>query len=358
MSTLLIVDDESWARESVKALINHDEIGITQIIEATNGMEAIEFINSLKPDFIITDMKMPGMDGIRLLDILVKEYPDILAIVLSGYQDFMYTRQAIKSGVIEYLPKPVDETELNDALRKAIFTKRKKQEQQIGYPFLIGEFIELEELISPFRRTLSFTFKELNATQLSNSVNHFIPKVDARLRHDSSFIAYLHQLFLIVLEEMLKEHKVKLEDVGLNWNQLCYQGKRTFEDEITFLQQIGEQVIIAIDTIRKQKSKINLDEIKQYIDDNFTLMNMSLDVIAKKYFVSKEYLTTAFKKKYGCNVTEYIISSRMEMAKQLILTTTLQYKSIAEMVGYEDVSYFYRVFKKYYGTSPGKIRKN
>jgi two-component system response regulator YesN len=358
MNTLLIVDDESWTRDTVKALIDLDSLEITQLIEATNGEEAIEYIKSAQPDFIITDMKMPGMDGIRLLEVLEKDYPDIPAIVLSGYQDFIYTRQAIKSGVIEYLPKPVDETELNDALRKAIYINRKKEQEQIGYQLLTVNRPEIKEMIEPFRQTLAFSLKELNTSQLSNSIHQFLGKLDDELKREPSLIAHLHQLFLMLLDETIKEHKLKLEDVGLDLKQLSYQANRSLENELMNHLRIGKQVILKIEEIRKQKTKINLDDIKHYLDEFFTSPHMSLEIIAKKYFVSKEYLTTAFKKRYGCNVTEYIISSRMEKAKELITTTTLQYKTIAEMIGYEDVSYFYRVFKKYYGTSPGKIRKS
>ncbi|QGQ44941.1 response regulator transcription factor [Metabacillus sediminilitoris] len=358
MNTLLIVDDESWTRETVKALIEFDSLEITQIIEATNGAEAIKSIKSVRPDFIITDMKMPGIDGIKLLEVLKRDYPEIPAIVLSGYQDFIYTRQAIKSGVIEYLPKPVDENELNEALKKALHEKRKKEQQQIGYQFFILKRPEVESLIEPFRQTLAYSFKELNAAQLSSSMAKLLANIGDELKSDFSLIGHLHQLFFLQLEEMIKEHKLKLEDIGLDLRQLSYQTNSSLETELMNQLEIGKKVILKIDEIRKQKSKINLDDIKQYVDEYFSSPNMSLEIIAKKYFVSKEYLTTAFKKRYGCNVTEYIISSRMEKAKELIMSTTLQYKTIAAMIGYDDVSYFYRVFKKYYGSSPGKIRNN
>jgi two-component system response regulator YesN len=101
-----------------------------------------------------------------------------------------------------------------------------------------------------------------------------------------------------------------------------------------------------------------LGEIKEYIDRNLTDSYISLEVLANKFFVSKEYLSKAFKNTYGCNITEYIISHRMEHARKLLISNELQIKSIAQMVGYEDVSYFYRVFKKYFKLSPGEMRSN
>ena len=357
MTTLLIVDDETWTRETVKTLIDMDSLGITKLIEATNGEEAIKQIISEKPDFIITDMKMPGIDGIRLLEVIEKEYADIPTIVLSGYQDFVYTRQAIKAGVIEYLPKPVDETELNEALKKALIEKKKVEQQNTGYQFYMPKQPEVLETIDTFRQTAAFSLKELNAKQLSTSIHQFFGMVHDELKQDPSFTMYVHQVFLVFLEEVLKEHKIRLEDIGLRWDDMKYSDNQSLENELMTQLKIGEKIISRVDEIRKQKTKINLEEIKEYLDEYSTSPQMSLEVIAKKFYVSKEYLTTTFKKKYGCNVTEYIIALRMEKAKELVNTTTLQYKTIAEMIGYEDVSYFYRVFKKFYGCSPGTIRK-
>ncbi|WP_026559504.1 response regulator [Bacillus sp. J37] len=356
MTTLLIVDDETWTRETVKALIDMTSLGITKLIEATNGEEAIKQMVSENPDFIMTDMRMPGIDGIRLLEVIEKEYADIPTIVLSGYQDFVYTRQAIKSGVIEYLPKPVDEKELNEALKKAVLEKQRKE--QTRYQFFTAKQPELLEMIESFRQTVSFSLKELNAKQLSTCFQEFLGNIQGELIHDPSFIMYLHQVFLVLLEETLKAHKIKLEEIGLKWNDIEYRENQLLENELMTQLKIGELLICKVEEIKKQKTKINLEEIKLYVDGNSISQNISLEVIAKRFYVSKEYLTTAFKKKYGCNVTEYIIASRMEKARELVMTTTLQYKTIAEMVGYEDVSYFYRVFKKYYGCSPGKIRKS
>jgi two-component system, response regulator YesN len=358
MSTLLIVDDENWARETVKELIDLDSLGITKVVEATNGAEAIECIMSAQPDVLLTDMKMPGIDGISLLEVLAKEYPNISAIVLSGYQDFVYTRQAIKSKVIEYLPKPVDETELNEALKKAIFEKRKKQQQQISYHLFTVKKPEVEAMIEPFRRTVEYALKELNAAQFSTSILQLIENIDDKVKQDQSLILHLHQIFLLLLEEAMKEHKLKAEDIDIDWNQLTYQTNRSLSDELINQKKMGEQFIVKIEEIKKQKLKINLNDIKQFLEEYFNSATISLELVSKKFFVSKEYLTTIFKKSYGCNVTEYIISLRMKKAKELVTTTTLQFKTISEMVGYEDVSYFYRVFKKFYGKSPGEIRKS
>jgi two-component system, response regulator YesN len=121
---------------------------------------------------------------------------------------------------------------------------------------------------------------------------------------------------------------------------------------------LGKRFIEYMINLNKKKKRVNLQEIKEYIDRNFADSHISLEILANKFFVSKEYLSKAFKNTYGCNITEYIVSRRMEQAKKLLQDNELQIKSIAQMVGYEDVSYFYRVFKKYFKISPGEMRSS
>lgn len=358
MTTLLIVDDEHWTRDTVKALVNQGLWGINRLDEAMNGKQAIEKIQTVCPDIIITDMKMPGMDGIGLLEVLGREYPDIPVIVLSGYQDFMYTRQAIKAKAIEYLLKPVDEDELNQALGKAIMEKRKLEQQQIGYPLFASKPPAITSLLDPFYATLAFSLKELNEKQYEATVQQFLEELPQNLKQNESFHFCFYQQFLVLMEAVMKQHDVTIEELGFERKEFIYDPTVPIEIELIHVQEIGKAIVQKIKESAKQKTRVNLDDIKQYIQDHYSIPELSLDMISKKFYISKEYLTTAFKKKFGCNITEFIIEYRMKRAKELVQTTTLKYKTISSMVGYEDVSYFYRLFKKVHGGSPGSMRKD
>lgn len=358
MTTLLIVDDERWTRDTVKTLVDQELWGITRLEEAVNGEQAIRNIQESRPDIVITDMKMPGMDGIGLLEVLERDYPNLPVIVLSGYQDFMYTRQAIKAKAIEYLPKPVDGEELNQALGKAIMEKRKLEQQQMSYPLFASKQPEITSLLDPFYGTLAFSLKELNEVQFEATVQQFLTQITPKLKQNESLHYRLHQQFLLLMEDVMKQHDVTIEDLGFKRKEFMYHPAIPVETVLMNVQVIGKTAIQKIKKGAKQKTRVNLDEIKQYIQENYSSPDLSLGMISKKFYISKEYLTTAFKKKFGCNITEFIIEYRMEKAKELVETTTLQYKTISSMIGYEDVSYFYRLFKKVYGTSPGSMRKD
>lgn len=132
MYSVLIIDDEEPLREAIKILGAWNELKIEELYEASSGRQALELLQQKKIHIALVDMKMPEISGIELLKILEEKYPDVLSIVISGYDDFEYTRQAIQSKVVDYILKPVNRHDLNDALRKCVeriaTAKRKNQE--------------------------------------------------------------------------------------------------------------------------------------------------------------------------------------------------------------------------------------
>lgn len=113
MINILIVDDEPFIRQGLKILINWNFYGYNIIGEASNGNEAIKFVEKNKVDLIISDIKMPGIDGLGLVKNIYEKYNrKIKCIMLSGYYEFEYAKKAIKYGVKEYILKPIEREEL------------------------------------------------------------------------------------------------------------------------------------------------------------------------------------------------------------------------------------------------------
>lgn len=134
MAKVLIVDDEKPLREAIAILGDWQAYGVDEVLEATNGLEGIEMLREHDPDVVMVDMKMPGLNGVEFLKIVEKEFPELLTIVISGYNDFEYTRQAIHTKAIDYLLKPVNRQELNQALAKAfesLAARKQKQTESI-----------------------------------------------------------------------------------------------------------------------------------------------------------------------------------------------------------------------------------
>lgn len=116
---LLIVDDEILIRQGIKHYVNWEQEGFEIVGEAAHGQEALDLIEVVKPDFIITDIVMPIMDGEELTRIVKEKYPHIEVIVLSSFGDFDYVRSTFQNGVLDYILKPkLDAESLLAVLRK------------------------------------------------------------------------------------------------------------------------------------------------------------------------------------------------------------------------------------------------
>lgn len=105
MHRVIIVEDEFIVRYGIRSMINWESIGMEVIGEASNGREALEVMESGLPDILITDIKMPVMDGIELIAEVRKLSPDIRIIILSNLEDFQYAKEAIRHSVSEYMIK-------------------------------------------------------------------------------------------------------------------------------------------------------------------------------------------------------------------------------------------------------------
>ncbi len=120
-------------RDAIKMLGNWDIFEINEIYEAANAETGLQIILEKKPDIIITDMKMPVMDGTALLRKLEELKIPGKIIIISGFSDYAYTRLAIKSGAIDYILKPIDAQDLNNALAEAV-SQLEKDSTENNYP--------------------------------------------------------------------------------------------------------------------------------------------------------------------------------------------------------------------------------
>ena len=130
MLSVLIVDDERAICFLLRKLIHWEELGLTCLGTASSGAEAYRLAREQKPDILITDIQMPGMNGLELIEKVQKEQPDTSFVIVSGYQEFEYAKQAIRFGVEDYLLKPIKENELNAILSR--ICKKKQESSEVA----------------------------------------------------------------------------------------------------------------------------------------------------------------------------------------------------------------------------------
>ena len=120
MTSVLIVDDEKYVRMGIISETDWSLIGCEVVGEASNGLEALEKAETLRPDLIISDIRMPKMDGIEFSTKYLEKHPDTKIIFLTAYNDFEYARQAIRIGISDYLLKPFQDGELEASIQRLL----------------------------------------------------------------------------------------------------------------------------------------------------------------------------------------------------------------------------------------------
>lgn len=116
MKTVLIVDDESLVRQSIRHRVHWEDVGCEVVGEADNGLQALQLLKIQNVDIVITDLKMPIMDGICLIQTAKEQHPTIDFIILSGFPDFQHAKTAMQLGVKNFIEKPIDIAELEHTL--------------------------------------------------------------------------------------------------------------------------------------------------------------------------------------------------------------------------------------------------
>jgi len=358
----IIIDDEIWSRRMIRSLGQWESLGIEIMGEAENGVEGWELIQKLRPDLILMDMRMPGMEGTELLRKLNEYELESKVIVISGHEDFNYTKHAIDYRAFTYILKPIDEDELNVALRnciqeiKASALMRKQEMDSFHY-----HNRELMDAMRSPKKKLLQLLEGLNREGMRQEFERIYRELASRDPVSPAGYRRIYMEFYMQLEDYLGRSNEHIQELltfrtYTDLPELDEEDKETIAivNRLAWLYDTAAEYIIYK---RKSKEKLCLTAVKAYMDQNFE-QYISLEYIANKFFVSKEYLSKAFKTEYNINLTDYFIKLRMERARTLLQDSDMKVKEIAQLVGYEDVSYFNRLFKNYYGESPKQMRES
>lgn len=405
MYKMIVVDDEYLVRLGIAETVNWADIGVEIVATATNGKEGLEKIREYKPDVIISDVKMPVMNGVEMVKQLHDDNYDGIVVMLSGYNDFDYAKSALEAGVFRYLLKPIDNDELTSAIKTACEKLEKKRKQDrllsdldVGLPVIKTKLVDdmfHGEIVDGIRDKLSLYDLPIiekgivfycKADEISDSVD-----ADKRVA-----------LALSVLEkevlDMLGEHKsvysrtqkrvafaTDVKDVNLLAAKLR-QVLKIYEKQSKILVSIGisnpfgsieeiasafgtakyiayNKLFASINTVNTTEAsartyKKHIVDALAYISMHYRECELKIKDVAEYLFVSESYLMHLFKKELGKTFNTCLTEYRMMEARRLLEEQKHKVYEIAEMVGYSDTKYFGQVFRKTEGCSPSEYVKN
>ncbi len=200
MYKVLIVDDEMLVRMGLKSSIEWEKYGFEIINEASNGQKAMELIEKNTPDILITDIKMPIMDGITLIEQAIKRFPHIKALVLSNYNDFDLVREAMKKGALDYLLKVTIDSE--QLLKSLNYITEKIDQEQVNIKSNADE-VNMQEYENRYFLRNQFIYGLIESSANEDFISEKIHKLGLKVNLNKGSIFFI--TFVNYSEELINK---------------------------------------------------------------------------------------------------------------------------------------------------------
>ena len=225
MYSVLLIEDEEIIRKGIRHSIPWEECGTYVIGEAGNGQDGKQLIEELKPDIVVTDLNMPVMDGLKMIAETKYAY-DYVAIILTGYSDFEYAREAIKHGVSNYVLKPMNKDEMIEALEQAVLEaenihylrQRNEHTEEMKNINLIDEKKEfydpvVEQVLTYIAKNYQ---KKVTISELEEEIHYSERYINQKFRKalGTTVIEYLNRYRLQKALELLRGKNMPISEIG------------------------------------------------------------------------------------------------------------------------------------------------
>nr|WP_263324426.1 response regulator [Neobacillus sp. Marseille-Q6967] len=378
---VIIADDEPLILRNLTQIIDWEALDCEIIGTSQNGQEALELLEQEHVDLVLTDISMPGMTGIELLKKINHLAHKPIVILISGYDEFEYAKEAIKNNALDYILKPIDYDELEDCINRAISRLKDQKMKEFEYEkFLIYELMTREK-INPEAKNKMLPYvavavktQELNIESIIQKVYDYVLKGKAK--------PYVYKMtnegVMVVLEfpdhvpdgsvegfaRQIVDHVEQKCVVGIGKQVDCLFDIRQSVEDATELLKFGaftKSQIITAESIKgeykpKQTTADLMNEALDYIKNHFE-KDLGIEQVAEQVGLSVSYFSNLFKQMTGLTFLEYLTNVRVDHACLLLENLDLKTYEIAEKVGYTDQRYFSQVFKKKMKKTPSEYRK-
>ena len=411
MTKVFLVDDEVVIREGIRNSFPWQETDYQLVGEAPDGEIALPMIRDTRPDILITDIRMPFMDGLELCRVVRRQMPWIGIVILSGYDEFDYARQAIQLGVREYLLKPITAQELRQVLDRISSALQAEQEDRLRRESLRAR-TENEHLFVR-EKLISTLYSEDTTEQDARNVVSQLGSMGVQLTApryvvvDFAFTPAARGLQ--ALRELAESsggiahvtasrsggRVLMLGDCDSNAEERAYAFAYSSSTELERIcctairVSIGETVASPGLIVHSMKSAAHLRHIladqesdrplivgvrdlgeagdggnartitakaKLYMAEHYADSGLMLKDVAGAVGMSESRFSTVFAQESGKTFTEYLTWLRLSRAMDLLAATDKKGTQIAQEVGYSDAHYFSYLFKKNMGITPGEYR--
>ena len=396
MLKILIIDDEQVVRVYLQSIVNWEQYDCQVVTTCENGMEALEVMAQQPIDLILTDLEMPKMNGLQLIEEIRSRGYQTKVIVLSNHSDYYFSREVMQLGALDYYVKTnVKEADIismielvSEQVKKQLLQKHAlEEEKRLKIDnFKIGRKTFLTTVL-----TGDVYYNELQLSQYVKMYHLFEPRlslyrlrfqqpielrqflyVDAIIaaefqKYDHDVVHLTQEKILVALyertiveEQVLMDHWLRIVKNIKNYLRAELQASKRLlidsTDKLTsctklFQNDVPGDVspVIAAEELSHYRPEIQsiLNYIDERYDERITLQDLSAFAC-----LNEAYLSRLFKMETKKTINSYINELRIYKAKELLKSPNIMVKEVAQLVGIKDQLYFNRVFKKFCGENP------
>lgn len=481
MYTLIIVDDEKNVLQNISEGVNWEDFGFILKGCFTSVKDALEYLEQSNVDCIISDIKMPEIDGLQFAEIVNSKYPDICFIILSAHKNFTYAQQALRHNVMDYVLKPITYKKIENALKNVVaklqkntplFPRSFSSKHKLVSSLIDGKISDIDLIISEFKKeginidadTTSFALVKIQIENFDDFIANSWPYDVTQFQNAFSYIAesdmpyvietsfgYGYTTVLLVDNEksdtdFLKFINKTISTIGNNYFDLlnCHvefeiisifanlkdiinsnvsktyleihieelinkivsgnisgvlnyldENFTTKENNTPYIKAFSKCLITEINNLTdihniqddftlnniinknnkeiieltrniadkatvyfltKSTNSTNLIKVvKDYINEHYA-ENIMLSDLANLVYISDSHLSRTFKQKTGESIVSFINKTRLNHARELLISSNLSIEEVYSRVGYKSRNLFFKNFKAVYGVTPNKYR--
>ena len=362
--TVLIVDDEAMPRKVLKDHLPWDTLRVTEIFQASDGQEAIEQARLCQPDIIISDIKMPRMNGIQMAFAIREFCPHCQFIFLSGYSDKEYLKGAIKLKAANYVEKPIDLDEIKQALEEVIdeLDKLKKIETPGSLRTLF--FHGCRDSDSPLN-TAIFEGSQIHLDSIAESIRQRKESdTETALRRlyreasqcegtEPDYLRHFYRQIVFLFLTAAEDYNITGITQKSDFYLYTAAGKETLSELWDALLTLSRTYFASL---TYQDTDI-VSRVDRYLEQHYQNPCLTVQDAAHDLGFANTYLCAAYKKSCGKTINQHLTQLRILHAKELLSGSSQKLYEVAKNVGYANGKYFTRLFTRETGLSPKEYRE-
>lgn len=351
MYRLVVIDDEYIVVEGIKAMIARQKLDYTVVGAAYDGIHGLEVVRQCNPDLVITDIRIPGMDGLSLIEAAQEDCPDTLFVVISGYTEFEYAQKALSLGVKGYIDKPISMEKLNHVLR-SIEKERERNEEKYSERNS-EEQARKKELGKLFEVCVRWLTGN-DAGEFHKNTRMYVEKLRELYTEPEDFRREIYKHLCVLSDILIENHSQVSRSTLVSYQAI--EKLEILEEVCAYAEQVLSDIEKYITADQTGSGHRVILELLNFIEEHYN-EDIGLGELADRVGMSTAYLSVLFKTEVGTSYVKYLTEFRMKKAKKL-LQDGYKVNEVSEMTGYSNYRYFCDIFKKHEGQTPTEYKNS